>query len=317
MKKFTLYWTSLDRYEKCPRMFLWYRGWGTIDLGRGPGKGKEPPFKSSRHHAVMGIVISAVIERLYNDELWKDPDGLQKRLVSMIEREWAIQTAKNWNFVDYRIAGTKESLLQVCRDGVLNYLRTMKAQRFVGQYTRAELELLGWINKYNPIGGRADLVFRRKDTGITILDGKNAKSKGQYTDPDQLRWYALCFYLAYKKMPDRLGFVYFRYPHGAPVLDKDGNPVLDDEGNEHIEQGVDWVEFSKDDLRGLAHRAVEARKGMDKEKFEPNPVPKVCKWCDFETVCDARVEQKAKNRRKNPKSVDAIAGAGEVKDFTF
>ena len=56
---------------------------------------------------------------------------------------------------------------------------------------------------------------------------------------------------------------------------------------------------------------------MEKEKFDPNPVPSVCKWCDFETVCDARQAQKAKNRRRNPKKVEAIEGAGGPVDFNL
>lgn len=309
MRKFTLYWSSLDMYEKCPQKFLWTKGWGTIELGRGPGKGKELPFKSSRHHAIMGIVIQAVIEKMYNDELWREPRGLADRLLAMVDKEWAYQVSQPRNWIDYRVAGKKEELLQVCRDGVLGYLKTMKEHRFAGEWTKAELDLIGWIDKYNPVGGRPDVTFRRKDTGITILDGKNAQSKGKYTDPDQLRWYAMMFYLAYRQMPDRLGFVYYRYPYGTPILDDKGTPTGE------VESGVDWVGFTKDDIRGLAHRAVTARKGMDREKFAPTPTPPNCKWCDFETVCPARQEQKAKNRRRNPKSIDAIAGSGGFADF--
>lgn len=308
----------MKRYEECPQAFLWYRGWGNIDLGRGPGRSKEKPFISSRHHAVMGIVIANVLERLYNDELWRDPHGLADRLEALVDREWARVTAKKRNFVDYRVAGSKYELVKVCKDGVRGFLRTMKQHRLLGEYSRAEVELLGWIDKRNPVGGRADLIIRRQDTGISIMDGKNAKSKGKYTDPDQLRWYALCFWLAYREMPDRLGFNYFRYPYGQPMVDGKGNPVLNEEtGKQEIEQGVDWVPFTREDLKGLAYRAVEARKGMDKEKFEANPVPKVCRWCDYETVCEERQAQKAKNRRRKPKSVGAIEGSNGFTDFTM
>ena len=318
MKKFTLYWSSLKRYEECPQAFLWYRGWGAIDLGGGPGRPKPQPFRSSRHHAVMGIVIANVIERLYNDELWRDPVGLADRLEKMVDVEWGRVTAKKKNWVDHRVAGSKYELTKVCKDGVRGFLRTMKQHRLLGEYARAEVELLGWIDKYNPVGGRADLIIRRQDTGTSILDGKNAKSKGKYTDPDQLRWYAMLYYLAYRQMPDRLGFNYFRYPYGTPMVDDKGNPVTNEEtGQQEIEQGVDWVEFTKDDLKGLAHRAVEARRGMDKEKFAPTPVPSICRWCDYETVCESRQAQKAGNRRRKPKKIDVLEGSNGFKDFTM
>lgn len=309
MRKFTLYWSSLEKFEKCPRMFLWSRGWEGIDCGGGMGRPKPEPYKKSRHDAVMGIVIQAIIERMYNDELYRDPQGLSDRLVKMVRPEWERQAAKKRNWVDYRIAGTKDSLVQVCEEGVLGYLRTMQAQKFIGPWTRAEFELLGWIDKWNPVGGRPDVIFRRADTGITILDGKNSKHKGRYTDPDQLRFYAMCFYLAYRQMVGRLGFVYYRYPYGAPVLDKDGNPTGE------VETGIDWVDFTKDDLRGLAKRCVDARRAMNRKKFDPTPVPKHCRWCDYEEVCDARQDQISSNRRANPKAIDAVKGAGEFVDL--
>lgn len=308
--KFTLYWTNLARYENCPQQFLWSRGWEDIDVGGGPGRKKPVPIKQSRHHAVMGIVIQSVVERLYNEELWRDPRGLADRLVEMVDKEWVYTTSQSRNWVDYRVAGSKAELLETCRKGVLGYLRTMKKHRLLGEYSRAEVELLGFIDKYNVVGGRADTIIRRKDTGVTILDGKNSKSKGKYTDPDQLRWYAMLFYLAYRQMPDRLGFVYYRYPYGDPVVDSDGNPVVGEDGTPQVEEGVDWVPFTKDDLRGLAHRAVEARKGMNKRKFDANPVPSYCKWCDYETVCPERQAQKRANSRAKKGQVEGIEGAG-------
>lgn len=314
-KDFTLYWTSLAMYEDCPQSFLWGRGWGAIDVGGGPGKKKPEPLKQSRHHAVMGIVIAAVSERLYNDEWWRDPKTLTDRLKEAVKKEFNYQTSKPWNWIDYRMAGTKSSLIKTCEDGILGYLRTMKEHRLLGEYARAEVELLGWIDKWNPVGGRADTIIRRSDTGVTILDGKNSKSKGKYTDPDQLRWYALLYWLAYRRLPDRLGFVYYRYPYGTPMEDEKGEPVLGEDGVQMIEQGVEWVPFTKDDLRGLAQRAVKARRGMEKGKFEATPSPKTCRFCDYETVCPERQAQKDANRRTTKPDVPELAGSGGFIDL--
>lgn len=287
-KEFTLYWSNLEAYERCPQLFLWGRGWGTIDVGGGPGKRKPKPVKDSRHHAVMGIVIQKVIERLYNDELWKTPAGLLPRLLEMTEREFAYEIKTN--YIDWRQAPPKAEMLQVCLDGVRGYMRTMKAHKLLGPYARAEYDLVGWVNKFTPVGGRADVIIRREDTGISIIDGKNGKEKGKYTTPDQLRWYALCYYLAFGKLPDRVGFVYYRFPYGHPK--PDGG----------VEDGVDWVPVTRPDIEGLAQRAIDARKAMDKEKFAPTPSPQACKFCDYETICEARKAQKAMNSRGRKKS---------------
>ena len=316
---FTLYWSSLDMYEKCPQSFLWNKGWGVIDVGGGPGQKKPKPYKKSEHHAVMGTVIQAVVERFYNDELWNvlQPMMLRDRLLELADEYLRLELAKR--FVDWRLAGmTREEMAKTVRDGILGYMRTMKAHRLLGPYAKAELDMVAYVNKWTPIGGRADLVVRRDDTGTTIVDGKNGrryKDGKIQVDPDQLRWYALCFWLSYHQMPDRLGFVYYRYPSGDPILDADGK----DTGAK--EPGVEWIPYTRDDLKGLAQRAVDARKAMNKERFQATPDWRACRYCDYESVCPERQSQKANNRR-SPKSVegllDGIGGAdGGIVEFTM
>lgn len=302
--KSTLYWSHLKMYEECPQKFLWTKGWGTLDVGAGPGEGKPIPVRRTRHHAVMGIVTQYAIERMYNDELYREPALLKQRLLEIVDSEWDRESSKERNWIDYRVAGSSRSLRQVCRDGVVGYLSTMKAHKLLGPYAKAEVNLVGWIDKWNGVGGRADTIVRREDTGITIIDGKNTLHKMKYTDPDQLRWYAMLFKLAYKVMPDRLAFVWFRFPYGSENTEGE------------LEEGVEWVDFTEDDLRGLAQRAVDAKKGMRYEKFKPTPSASVCRFCDFESVCDARKEQKASRSRK-PKKIDALSDSDGFVDLSL
>lgn len=285
-KPFTMYWSNFKYYEECPRKFLWYRGWGDIDLGRGPGKGKEKPEEFSQHHILMGQVTQKAIELMYNDELWRTPATLKGRLEALTKLNFESQLAKS--YIDWKRSPSRIELLEVCVNGVMGYLKTMKQHKLIGSYARAEKELFAFINKYTPIGGRVDLIVRREDTGVSILDGKNGKHKGKYLDADQLRWYALCYYLCYSALPDRLGWVYYRFPYGTPALNGE-------EGE--IEEGVEWVDFTLDDLKGLSKRALEVRHCMDKQQFEPTPSPKVCQWCEFNTVCPERIAQKEANKR--------------------
>lgn len=316
-RAFTLYWSSLATYESCPQSFLWGRGWGTIDVGGGPGRRKPVPVADSKHHAIMGIVLADFWEALYNNEEWKHPSGLLDRLLERARKTFDREILSN--FVDWRLSPPRDELWDTIEQGLRGYLGTMKAHKFLGPYSRSEVDLTCYLDKWTPIGGRADLIIRRDDTGITILDGKNSRrykdrKTGKfmtYTDPDQLRWYALCFYLTYRKLPDRLGFIYFRYPFGAPKLDVDGGtvPAVDDNGvptgDVERETGVDWVPYTKDDLKGIAVRAKDALRGMNKEKFPAIPQPPKCKFCDYEEVCPERQAQKQANRR-NKKSSDSF-----------
>lgn len=322
-RKFTLYWSSLKMYEECPQKFLWSKGWGQIDCGGGPGKKKPVPVQSSEHHAVMGIVLADFWEWLYNDEEWRYPQGVVDRILEKAKKEFSrLCLVKH---IDWRLAPEREEMWQTIEQGIRGYFTTMKAQKLLGPYAKSEVDLGAYIDQYTPVGGRADLILRREDTGITILDGKNSKrykgkKKGEgwitYTDPDQLRWYAMCFYLAYKVMPDRLGFVYFRYPYGMPKLDLQGNEIeiLDPStglptGEVEREEGVDWIPFDKEDLKGIAQRAKDALRAMDKEKFEATPSPSVCRMCDYESVCAQRLAQKRTNSARRNKKNDEFKDA--------
>lgn len=312
-EKSTIYWSALTKYEGCPQNFLWSYGWGNIDLGNGPGESKTVPVRRSSHHALMGIVTQQVLENMYNEELYRDPKNLSKNLLDMVEREWLRHSQKPRNWIDVREAGmSEEEMVQVCRDGVLGYLKTMKAHKFIGPYAKSEVKLIGWINKWLSVGGKADFIIRRDDTGLTILDGKNTKHKLGGVDPDQLRWYAMVFKLAYRQPVDRIGFVWYRFPYGTERLNPETEAL-------EIEQGVEWVPFTDEDLRGLALRAQEARDGMRKEKFEPTPTPKGCEYCDFLSVCEARQAQRSANSRgprAKPEGIEELPSTGGFVDLT-
>jgi len=243
----------------------------------------------------MGIVIQAVWEDFYNKELWRLPEMrgayLKSQLVKMTKGH-LLDVLPRF-YVDYDKMSFEE-IEETCVSGVLGYIATMRHHKFLSPtYAKSEVDLsTGQIANWLPIGGRVDFIISRQDTGITILDGKNSATKMKYTDPDQLRWYALCFSLCHHKLPDRLGFVWFRYPY-------------DEESGE---EGVDWVDFNRRDLIDLAARAKKVRRAQEKEQFDPKPVAKNCRFCDFESVCDARIEQRAANsaKRKRKKSLPVV-----------
>jgi hypothetical protein len=294
-RPYVLWWTHLKEYEECALKFLWSRGWGKIDLGGGPGRKKPLVKPRSREHAVMGISIQAVIEELYNEELWRTPASLKHRMkkLALFAVQKELKNERNW--IDWRAAGMGQADIEdTVVSGVLGYLKTMKAHKLLGPYARAEVELFGHLDKYNKLGGYVDTIIRRDDTGITILDGKNSKTKMEYVDPDQLRFYALLFYLSYDNtLPDRAAFVWYRFPY-------DGKD----------EQGLDWVPFTERDLQGLASRSREARKGMNAELFDPKPSSKACQYCNFKEVCPARVKIDNANAEKR-KDLLPIVGHSE------
>ncbi len=292
-RPFAQSWTTLDMYENCPRKFLWSKGWGKIDLGNGPGKRKIASKPRSWHNALMGVVIGDAIEDLYNLELWREPSTLRDRLVAKLESKFRRKLENPQNPIKWRESPDQGEMLDICRSGVIGYLSTMREQKFLGSWAKSEYKMQGYINDKNPVQGKCDIIFRRKDTGLTILDGKNGVKKIDldkvhpldYTKPDQLIFYAMLHYLKTGEFADRLGFVYYRHPYNESTG----------------ETGVVWVPYEQDDVKALAHRAVVARSKMQAEQFDPNPRPKVCQYCDYESDCPERQKQRKENSAKRKK----------------
>ena len=100
---------------------------------------------------------------------------------------------------------------------------------------------------------------------------------------------------------------------GIPYGDEYIDPQT---GEKAVEEGVEWVDFTEDDLRGLALRAQEARNGMRKEKFAPSPSPDNCRWCDYLSICEARQDQiKANSKNRPKKTLDALSNSSGFVDL--
>lgn len=293
-----LYWSTIELYGACPQKYLWSRGHKDIDVGGGPGKKKPLKVLRSEHDKLMGHVLSSAIERLYNDELWMEPATTFKKLMDVVEREFTL--ALSDHYIDWKESPPKEALLQTCKDGIQGFIRTMKANKLVGSYARSEVDLAARSKPEDlfMMGGRPDLIIKREDTGITIIDGKNSKTPGKYTDPDQLRWYAFCYYLVHGVIPDNLFFCYFRYPYGSPHKDHKGDPWT----------GLARVEVTKEHFEDLDQRARRTILGIATKAFDPTPKPSVCRLCDYEPECEARQSTK-RSRRKSVKA-PILTGSG-------
>ena len=111
---------------------------------------------------------------------------------------------------------TRDECIDICVTGILNFLKIVHENKLLGRQNFPEYKMTPSVNKYFNACGIADLIYKDREDKLHILDGKNASTPGKYEDPDQLRWYALCFRLQFGKLPDRVGFYYFRYPSTNP-----------------------------------------------------------------------------------------------------
>jgi hypothetical protein len=314
-----IYWSHIKMMRECPQKFLWTKGHPQHDLGNGHGNPKSLPpeeDRKSEHHLLMGSVLASVSEDFYKHELWRK--GFDKPLALELEekvrKEFVFQEQKRyclWNYM------TREDCIELCVSGIQNFLQIVHENKFLGRSNHPEYRMTPSVNKYFNACGIADLVYRDRQDKIHILDGKNATTPGKYEDPDQLRWYALCFRLQHNQLPESVGFYYFRYPSDNPPSEL---KFVDEKYRENWTGYVE-VPIEATDIKRLANEAIQTSKAINRGVFEPNPIPKHCSMCNFESVCEERQAQKSRNAAKRglrrAKVPNPVEGADGFLEFSM
>lgn len=283
-----LYWTHIKTLRDCPQRYLWTKGHPNHDLGAGMGQPKPLPpeeMRASEHHLLMGSVLSRVVELIYNEELWREPQTLLQKAEEIAQREFHYLESQYYCLWQRM---TREEAQRVCVEGARNFIRILKENKLLGQWNKSELKMTPALTDSVSICGIADLVYQDQDGDYHILDGKNASTPMKYEDPDQLRWYALAFKLQYGITPKSLGFFYFRYPSTNPPKDQDPETWT----------GMHKVSISKDDIRRLGKEAHTLSMKIESGVFEATPKPKNCGFCPYEPICPERQAQREENARK-------------------
>lgn len=258
----TIYWSYIDAYTSCPLKFLWSYGWPGIDLGFGPGKRKKRP-SVDRTHAIMGQTIQEVVEIMYNHDMWNrtdDRDRLNVAMLGMAEKLVKHKCSKD----NHKIT---QEMIDTCKNGVINYLDIAAHNQLWGVPAKPEFELISTVMGVS-MGGKVDLLYTESPFGSMILDGKNSKNKDNVSQ-DQLRWYSLIYESLYGQLPDRVGFVWYRFPPN------------DDSGD----TGISWVDLRPQDMTKLKNKMVRVVEGMRLHQFDPKPSEKACRFCDFQSMC--------------------------------
>ena len=265
-----LSYSAYSQYKKCPKQYDYQRVSKT-----------EPPVKESRHNAVIGSVVQSTFEDFYNEEIWRKRGGAQDDLIKRSEKYF--QKFMEENYVDFddvtsRFDSKAEPLNEIY-EIIPKTISAIKREKLIGPYAKSEKEFKV-RHKKDFLYGYVDFLIRDSNDNVILLDGKSSRYREERVDETQLYYYALMFYKKYKKLPDKMGFLYFRFG--------------DDE-----EEAFDWIEdISKEKLSELKSDIDEVIFNIRNYEFQADPNPKWCKWCPWESICDERLEQKKKNRMK-------------------
>jgi len=300
-------------------MYLSYSGWKKSDCNFAYWHGyinkTKLPGPDDRLGSIYGSVVGKLFEVFYNEELYRKPQPageLLSRVDATIQEiihdetsagGWKTAGVLMWKGKEpgqnpKALYANVEELAADVRDAIDHGFRTIRQERLLGRGAQAEVKLDATIGGHR-IGGRADFVMRRVQphNDEVIIDGKGSKWREAFVDHRQLKWYAMLFRHHHGRLPDRLGFLYWRF-----------DPP----------ESLDWVEFTSKEIDEFQARVLgdiarieELAKGLTtpttfeaaRKVFLPlagsgadiKEVEQACRFCPFATeeICPegARVQQ--------------------------
>jgi hypothetical protein len=265
-------------------------------------------------NALYGSTIGMVFESFYRDMLWRDASPvvkLQDLALPYLDAA-IVDTKKKGRTIDWgddkANYHSKSEVLKDVLETIPIGLDTIRRNRLVGPRMEAELKLDTKFGGYI-MGGRSDFVIQRVApfNDLVILDGKGSKHREKYVDGSpikkgakvegvQLKWYAVLYRAKRNVVPDKLGYIFWRFS-----------------GDEAME----WITFSERDLDDLKAEVLSVIARIDKsarkledasdtpqahdelrqELFPAQPSHN-CTLCSFVTICEEGQKEIQKYRRR-------------------
>lgn len=272
--------SSFRRYIDCPRKYKWMQD--RVD----------PPEEQSKYFALYGLLIEKFFEHLSNQHYKNNPNLTPKQVRTLMKQQWHF--ILDDNYVDWDEPWCKESSEDIFDSAVEDAIKCMAEMDFF-KNTKSEVVFETVLKKSKDIlTGRLDFVFITEDNKVEILDGKGTKKVETNVDIDQLYFYALLYLVRYKRLPDKLGFVYYRY------------------------QMTQYVDFDMDTIMAFKNKLAVVKRAIKNDTtWEPKvKISKQCKWCPYQLICDAFKAQKEENAAKRQaKSQIQLPKTGTVQDL--
>lgn len=267
------------------------------------GKPALPP--ENRVNMLYGSVVGTVFEDFYDKKIWRqNPTTLVDTLTSMVEPtlqkimrhesgrggifRWKAQDRKS----NYE---SREDLIADIKAAIPRGLEIIRQHKLIGTDARAEVKLDTTIRGHI-LGGRADFIMRRSfapENDLVILDGKGSRWRDKYVDERQLYWYAKLYEKHNNVLPDRLGFVFWRY---------------------EPDKAIDWIEVTRENVDKFEHDVLETIDNIEaakrrlpmaakwQDEFPAMPDDKKCGLCSYLPMCEGGkayfAEKEAKKKAK-------------------
>jgi CRISPR/Cas system-associated exonuclease Cas4 (RecB family) len=249
-----------------------------------------PPERQSSYFALYGMLIEAFFKKYTNIFTKQGIDLTDEEVKKTMKGIWAYILEKN--YVDWTEPWVRQSSEDIFQKAYEDALLNMKKFDFWAN-SRAEVSYEILLKKSDDLlTCRLDFIVNNPDGTIEVIDGKGTDKIDKNVDIEQLFYYALMYLLKNKRLPDKLGFLYYRY------------------------QLIRYIEFDMDSIMAFKDKlAIVKRTIKDSTEFEPKvALSKHCRWCAYRFQCDAYNAKKDENAAKRRGGVD-IEYTGTIMDL--
>lgn len=258
--------SSYKNYIECPRKYKYM-------LDRRP-----TPEKESKYFALYGITVQKFFEDYCNFYLPQGKDFKSKdEIYKAVKQRWDYILSRPYNYVKWDDPWCRESSDQIFNSVYLDVLAIMEKIK-IFESCKSEVKMgVKLKNSGDELFGRIDFIYKNPvDSTVEILDGKGTAKMDKNVDPEQLYFYALLYLLTYKKLPDKIGFIYWRY------------------------QVIHYLDINMDILMEFKNKFALVKKSIKKDKeYKPKVgLSKGCKYCPYKVECDAWMQKKEANMKR-------------------
>lgn len=306
-------------------MYVSYSGYSKLDSCAFlywlayPGK-FELDTPDDRLGSIFGTTVGRLFEHFYNNKVWREthpqafvmsqvdsilddvlkeetsPSRLRKAGV-LLWRDPSDPKARSTTYAN------RDEIAADVRDAVSRGFSIIRQHRLLGPRAEAEVKLDSDVEGHR-LGGRADFIIHRTKPhhDRIILDGKGSRYRDKYVDVKQLLWYSMLLREREGVLPDRVGFVFWRFD---------------------AQEAVDWFEVTSKDVDDLLHAVITRIEvtesglkllGTEKdlnavaEIFPKNPNAQNCRFCPYANaaVCPEGLPFVDKGKKKSQKKLPKV-----------
>ena len=269
-------------FVECPRKF--YKQYVKWD---------KPTIEVNEYFTLYGRLVEKFFELYCNIWHFKTPrlssQAIRQKLVFIYNGILNSSTV-NWN-LPYCKDSKQDIFNQACED-ICTVMSSENISYFLN--TKSEVTIGLILKNDHRLKGRLDFLHNSNiGNEVTIFDGKGTNKIGKNISNDQLYFYSLLYFFRFNKLPDHIGFFYYRFNTLVPVV------------------------MDKEILDEFRNRLAIDIKGMLQAEHPPTPCAKSCKYCIYFNEAGCPEGEKSRVSRMRGSKIKDIESNGEVVEFSF